>query len=164
MKKDLNTNSSQYYYMDDTTGFYKIVKLKTGETILCTMNSDVKSLASETFISITAPVQVIPHKEVRKGGKIISESFLMRPWIGLSDSEEFTLSVDIVMTIGGVKREVKRQYVDYLTHANETRDKIERSDAVDDFLKEITPGELRYVDLDDETNFEGDYYGEEERG
>ncbi len=144
-------------------GYYKIVKLKTGETILCTMDADVTSVSSTSYLSINEPVQVIPHKETRKGRHIVGESFLMRPWIGLSDSEEFTVSVDVVMTIGNVKSEVKRQYVDYLTQASHTRDAILRSEAVDDLFREMSNGELNIVDVDYDPVYEDDNNESEER-
>ena len=144
-------------------GYYKIVKLKTGETILCTMDADVTSVSSTSYLSINEPVQVIPHKETRKGRHVVGESFLMRPWIGLSDSEEFTVSVDVVMTIGNIKSEVKRQYVDYLTQASHTRDAILRSEAVDDLFREMSNGELNIVDVDYDPVYEDDNNESEER-
>jgi hypothetical protein len=87
--------------------FYKVVKLKTGETILCTMSSDVKNMSAEPYIKMTVPVLVIPHQETRKGANIVGESFILRPWMGLSNSEEFVIGTDIVLTIGDLKKEVK---------------------------------------------------------
>ena len=127
------------------------------------MDADVTSVSSTSYLSINEPVQVIPHKETRKGRHIVGESFLMRPWIGLSDSEEFTVSVDVVMTIGNVKSEVKRQYVDYLTQASHTRDAILRSEAVDDLFREMSNGELNIVDVDYDPVYEDDNNESEER-
>ena len=130
--------------------YYKIVKLKTGETILCTMNHDVRSLASETHLQMNVPVQVIPHQETRRNGQVIGESFVLRPWIGLSDSDEFTISTDIVLTIGSLKKEVRQQYVNYIEHTIETQkrqeEQIEREEAAENLLREITGGELYFVD------------------
>jgi len=124
-------------------GYFKIVKLKTGENILCNMERDVKSTAAETHLHLTIPVQVVPMKETRKGNHVIGESFMLRPWMGLSDGEEFTISTDVVLTIGDMKREVKKQYVTYVTQAKESRQKFleqeERSDAVNDLLREVKP-------------------------
>lgn len=127
------------------------------------MDADVTSVSSTSYLSINEPVQVIPHKETRKGRHIVGESFLMRPWIGLSDSEEFTVSVDVVMTIGNIKSEVKRQYVDYLTQASHTRDAILRSEAVDDLFREMSNGELNIVDVDYDPVYEDDNNESEER-
>jgi|APGre2960657373_1045057.scaffolds.fasta_scaffold08846_4 hypothetical protein len=144
-------------------GYFKIVKLKTGENILCNMERDVKSTAAETHLHLSIPVQVVPMKETRKGNHVIGESFMLRPWMGLSDGEEFTISTDVVLTIGDMKREVKKQYVTYVTQAKESRQKFleqeERSDAANDLLREVNNGDVRIIEIDD---YHGEYYGEEE--
>jgi hypothetical protein len=99
---------------------------------------------------MNVPVQVIPHQETRRNGQVIGESFVLRPWIGLSDSDEFTISTDIVLTIGSLKKEVRQQYVNYIEHTIETQkrqeEQIEREEAAENLLREITPGELYFVD------------------
>ena len=143
--------------------YYKIVKLKTGENILCNMERDIKSAASETHLHLNVPVQVVPMKETRKGNHVIGESFMLRPWMGLSDGEEFTISCDVVLTIGNMKKEVKQQYVNYVTQSQEARKRFleqeERSEAANDLLREVNQGDVRIIEIDD---YHGDYYGEEE--
>ena len=143
--------------------YYKIVKLKTGENILCNMERDIKSAASETHLHLNVPVQVVPMKETRKGNHVIGESFMLRPWMGLSDGEEFTISCDVVLTIGDMKKEVKQQYVNYVTQSQEARKRFleqeERSEAANDLLREVNQGDVRIIEIDD---YHGDYYGEEE--
>jgi len=140
-------------------GYYKIVKLKTGENILCSMDRDIKSPASETHLHLTIPVQVVPMKEMRKGNHVVGESFMLRPWMGLSNGEEFTISTDVVLTIGDLKKEVKQQYVNYISQARETRQRIEDQEAAEELLREVSNGELRIVEIDE---YYGDDYGEEE--
>lgn len=148
MKKDFRINLLRYHLMDNE--YFKILKLKTGEQILCSMSNDVKSAASETHLRLTMPVQVVPQNETRKANQIVGESFFLRPWIGLSDSEEFVISTDIIVTIGDVKREVKEHYINYVEHAIETnkriRDKQETSDAVDQLIRDVSNGQLNIVD------------------
>jgi len=67
------------------------------------------------------------------------------------------------MTIGNIKSEVKRQYVDYLTQASHTRDAILRSEAVDDLFREMSNGELNIVDVDYDPVYEDDNNESEER-
>jgi hypothetical protein len=141
--------------------FYKIVKLKTGESIICTMDHDVKSLVAEPYISMNSPVQVVPLRETRKDNHLVGESFILRPWIGLSDNNNFIISTDIVMTIGGVKPEVIDQYDNYIFHVKEARKQIEISNAVEELLREVTPGEVRIIDIDEDY---GEYYAENEEG
>ena len=142
--------------------YYKVVRLKTGENILWSMERDIKSPASETHLQMNVPVQVVPMKEMRKGNHVVGESFMLRPWMGLSDGEEFTISTDVVLTIGDLKKEVKQQYVNYISQAKETRKKIldqeERSDAADELLREVNNGDVRIIEIDEDY---GEYYGEE---
>lgn len=149
--------------MHDThSEYYKVVRLKTGESILCSMERDIKSPASETHLQLNVPVQVVPMKEMRKGNHVVGESFMLRPWMGLSDGEEFVISTDVVLTIGDLKKEVKQQYVNYISQAKETRKKIldqeERSDAADELLREVNNGDVRIIEIDEDY---GEYYGEE---
>jgi hypothetical protein len=128
------------------------------------MNNDIRSLASETHLQLTTPVQVIPHQESRRNGQVVGESFVLRPWIGLSDSDEFTISADIVLTIGSLKKEVRQQYVNYIEHTNETQkrheDQVEREEAAVNLLREITPGELYFID--EPLNTENDHDNNQE--
>ena len=65
--------------------------------------------------------------------------------------------------IGDLKKEVKQQYVNYISQAKETRKKIldqeERSDAADELLREVNNGDVRIIEIDEDY---GEYYGEEE--
>lgn len=130
--------------------YYKIVKLKTGEIIVCSMANDINSFAKENFLELIEPVQVIPQRETRKGNSIVGESFLLKPWIGLSDSEEFIVNTDIILTIGNLKKEVKQQYVDYVNQTAQLRKKIkdyeEREEAVTKLLQDVTPGDVKIID------------------
>ena len=47
MKKDFRINFSRYHFMDNDN-FYKVIRLKTGESIICTMQQDIQSSATET--------------------------------------------------------------------------------------------------------------------
>jgi len=152
MKKDSRINSSVYHSMinDD---YFKIIKLKTGEMILCAMASDVKSVATETHLSIIEPVQIIPQQQQRHKGQVIGETFILRPWIGMSDSDEFVISTDIVLTIGDLKRDVRQQYVNYITQTVATKKRVReeeaREEAVMKLLTDVTPGEVKIIDIDD---------------
>lgn len=144
--------------------FFKLIKLKSGESIICTMDRDIMSAASESHISLNLPIQVVPHKETRKDNHVIGESFILRPWIGLSDNEEFIISTDVILTIGNVKKEIKKQYVEYVDQTITSRKKYlereERDEAVDALLREVTPGD--YHIIDDELIYGDEYYDQEE--
>jgi uncharacterized membrane protein len=64
------------------------------------------------------PVQAILSKQMTKDDNVVGEMFNLRPWVGLSNSAEFVIPSDIVLTVGDMKTAVKKQYIEYL---NETR-------------------------------------------
>jgi len=134
--------------------FCKIVKLKTGEFILCAMDRDVKSLASETHIGLIEPVQVVGQQEKRQGNMIVGETYLLRPWIGLSDTEEFTVSTDIILTIGDQKNEVREQYINYIEHTHETKQRQADRRAIHSLLEELSPSGNVYIINEDEIDHE----------
>lgn len=139
-------------------GYYKVVKLKTGESILCTMTNDVKSLSQENYLRLQTPIQVLPQQESRRGNQVVGESYLLRPWIGLSDNDEFVISTDMVLTIGNLKKEVREQYLNYLHHTNETRHKMEQQAALYKLLTEVNDGNEVHIINDEED------YDEKEEG
>ena len=137
--------------MDDQ--FYKVVRLKTGETILCTMYKKGNAFFGDPHLILIEPVQIIPMTETKKGGDILSEAFSLRPWIGLSDSDEFYIPSDIVLTVGDQKRDVQNQYIEYTTQTvrskNKMKQRYEIEDAAIQLLNEITMGNLQIIDLED---------------
>jgi hypothetical protein len=144
-----------------TDEHFKLVKLKTGETILCAMHDDIKSVAGESHLYLIEPVQVVQQQQTKNNGQVVGETFVLRPWLGLSDSEEFVIGTDIVLTIGNLKHEVKEQYISYITHTAETRQKIkqyhEQEDAVMKLLRDVTPGQqVLFVDDEDYYTYEED--------
>lgn len=130
--------------MDNTT-YYKIVRLKTGESIICSMDRDIVSLSSESFLKLNEPVQVLQTQEKTQGNMVVGENYILRPWIGLSDSEEFLINVDVVLTIGNLKEQVREQYINYIEHTHETKKRQEDEKAIFKLLKEITPDNEIYI-------------------
>jgi len=133
----------------DSTTYYKVVRLKTGESIICSMDRDVRSLSSENFLKLNEPVQVVQMKETTKGNMVVGENYLLRPWMGLSDSDEFMINTDVVLTIGDLKEQVREQYVDYIEHTHETKKRQEDDKAIFKLLKEVNPGNDIYIINDD---------------
>lgn len=139
--------------------YYKVVRLKTGEIILCMMNPDVRSIASVSHLTLVEPVQIMQIKETSRNNEVVGESFVMRPWIGLSDSDEFVIGTDIVLTVGDMKLDVRKQYKQYTTHTIKVkqaqREQEEKDIAIEQLLRDVTPGEVRIID--EESSYYGDY-------
>lgn len=134
------------------TDFYKLIRFKTGEVIVCRLESDVRSPVSENVLTVHDPVQVVTHQENRIGIHVTGENFILRPWLGLSDSEEFMVASDSIMTIGNLRREVRDIYKTYVENMHESKrisqEEFSRSDAAESLLREVSPGVYKIVDLD----------------
>ena len=113
------------------------------------MDRDVRSLSSENFLKLNEPVQVVQMKETTKGNMVVGENYLLRPWMGLSDSDEFMINTDVVLTIGDLKEQVREQYVNYIEHTHETKKRQEDDKAIFKLLKEVNPGNDIYIINDD---------------
>lgn len=130
--------------------YCKLFRFKSGEMIICWVESDLKNPMAEQIITIHDPVLVNFTQESRIGVHITGENFTFRPWIGLSDSDEYMIASDAIMTIGNVRREARELYKNYIKTIHESRKRrmehFARSDAAENLLREISPGLYRLVD------------------
>jgi len=137
----------------DKKVYYKVLKLKTGDSIICSMENDITTISSENYLILQDPVQVIQSNESTKGNMIVGENYLLKPWMGLSDSDEFSISIDIVLTIGELKKQVKDQYVNYIEHTKLSKKRLKERQDIDDavygLLKEVNNGKDVYIIDDD---------------
>ena len=143
------------------TEYCKLIRFKSGEMIICWTDTDLKNPMAEPIITIHDPVLVNFIQESRIGVHITGENFTFRPWIGLSDSDEYMITSDSIMTIGNVRREARDLYCNYINTIHESRQRrmehFARADAAESLLREVSPGTYRIVDdpshvepLDDE--------------
>ncbi len=146
---------------------YKVVRFKTGESVLCTMPVDLKSPMGETWIHMSNPVQIIPQQETRqkthrgKVHEVIGETFILKPWMGLSNTEDFHVSADFILTIGDLKNNIKEYYASYVTRAHEADLREQDSEAADSLLRDVSGGKLNIID---ELTIEEQYDGSDEEG
>lgn len=132
---------------------YKVVRLKTGDVILCTIESDIAMTPSMTLLQIGSPLQVITVQDSRKGNSIMGESFILRPWMGMSDNSEFTINTDLVVTMGDMKPDIKQHYINYIEHSLDAAQQIfdaqERSNAADQLIRDVSGGDLNIIHEED---------------
>ena len=137
----------------DKKVYYKVLKLKTGDSIICSMKNDITTISSENYLILQDPVQVIQSNESTKGNMVVGENYLLKPWMGLSDSDEFSISIDIVLTIGELKKQVRDQYVNYIEHTKLSKKRLKERQDIDDavygLLKEVNDGKDVYIIDDD---------------
>ena len=132
-KKDSDT----IFYQHNSDGpYYKLVRFKTGETILCMMDTDVRVAQIEQYLELIRPVLAYPTQDMMNkstGNSIVgAEVYQLRPWIGATKSERLTIGTEMVLTVCEMSDRMRLQYsewVDAAAKAEATQTKIEDDDA-----------------------------------
>ena len=135
--------------------FYKVVRLRTGEMLLCTLDADVKSVASETHLTLNHPVHAVPDgssKEV-DGGGIVMMGYKLKNWMDACLDDSYTIDTNMALTIGNMTTRIKVQYSEFIkimkhVDANVQRqaEDIEREGALTGLLLSLsTKGEFHVV-------------------
>jgi len=91
---------------------YKILKLITGDQIVCTTENSIIDLAKDQAIVITNPV-ILDVVRSQRGSALI-ENYVMLPWISFSEDEVFEISTRQIITITNIKETLKKNYVDFI--------------------------------------------------
>lgn len=108
--------------------FYKVVRLRTGELLLCTLSADVKSVASETHLTLMKPVQAVTNGTSTEieGGGIVFVGYKMKMWQDLCSNDEFIIDTNMVLTIGNMNERIRIAYVEFLNVMVHTEKDIQR--------------------------------------
>ena len=118
------------------------------------MDHDVKSLVTESHLTLKSPVHAAPYRETRDNSEVMSESFILRPWIGMSDSREFVIGTETVLTIGAMRKDIREQYELYIEHSIEIKRRLDQADEIDEamdkLLRSVAPGEPKFITRDED--------------
>lgn len=124
---------------------------------MCSMAKNITSISSEIHLTMMMPVQAILAKQMTKEDNVVGEMFVLRPWIGLSSSQEFVIPADIVLTVGDLRPAVRNQYLDYLRETQKAERILQREEeenemnkAIYRLLSEVNPGKKIQILRDDD--------------
>lgn len=84
-----------------------VLKLKNGETLIAGVRQ-----AEDNMFWIDDPIQVVPIQVTHEG--IQGETFLLKPWIGISNDKSFLLSAREILTTCSLKENLREQYLSYV--------------------------------------------------
>ena len=84
-----------------------VLKLKNGETLIAGVRP-----ADENTYWLDDPIQVVPVPVVQGG--VNGETFLLKPWVGISNDRSFLLSAKEVLTTCSLKENLLEQYLSYV--------------------------------------------------
>jgi len=97
---------------------YKLLKLSNGENIVCATDDDCQNLRSKTSIHICDPVLITPFRIPK--GMSIAETFIMTPWISISDESVFEVPTEQILVAVDIKDNFKENYISFVESSNET--------------------------------------------
>ena len=118
----------------DTNINYKIIKLTTGETIVCSTEDSCEDLLEKKTIIIINPV-ILNHVRIPRGSSLI-ESYIMFPWMSFTENNIFTISTSQIIVAATIKEELRKNYIDYIISRN--GDSLEEdAESLDEFLEKL---------------------------
>jgi len=142
--------------MEDTT-YYKLLKLSSGDNIICGTEDNCVNFTDRGMISITNPV-VLNVLRTPKGRNLV-ETYILIPWFSFASGNVYEISTDQIITAIDIKESLKSNYFSYLEQRaleEEIEDGLSDDFDNEDEIQEIeefleTLGEVH----DDEHDYDG---------
>lgn len=122
----------------------KLFKLVSGENIIATTETNCEDLTAIDSVTLTDPV-LVSSVRFPKGG-LVYETFVMQPWIALTEDCIIDIATRHILITSSVKESVQEQYKKYLIsemdRENDPELQLEEeifasdADGFDDFMNE----------------------------
>lgn len=132
--------------------YFKVVKLRTGEVLLCMMDQDSKSVAVEPYLTLIRPAQAVmisgdkARVQTEDGTSVIATDYKLKEWIDVSSTKEFVIDTSMVITMGDMSARLKFQYQEYCKLMddaekafNEQTDALQKENAIATLLLGLSP-------------------------
>jgi hypothetical protein len=100
-----------------------VLKLKNGETLIAGIRQ-----ADDNNYWIDDPIAIVSIQITQDG--INGETFLLKPWIGISPDKTFLLSAKEILTSCTLKENLLQQYLSYV--GSQPQDTIEETEEFDE--------------------------------
>lgn len=97
---------------------YRLLKLVSGESIICTTDDDCSNLTSKDSIHVCDPVTVT-HMRIPRGGMII-ESYVLTPWVSFVEDAVLEIPTKQIIFAANINSNAKEHYVDFVDKRNNT--------------------------------------------
>lgn len=96
--------------------YYKLIKVTSGETIVCSTDDDCSNLTEKNSICIVDPV-LVNHVRIPKGEYLV-ESYVLLPWLSFSAHAIYDLPTSQIIIATDVKESVKNNYIEFVVNKN----------------------------------------------
>jgi len=98
---------------------YKLVKLLSGETLVCSIQEDNFDLETYDKNTIALHSPVVLNAMKMPGVRGMVESFIFSPWGFFSTQDKFLVQINHIVMIADLKDTIRDYYLDYITQTNE---------------------------------------------
>ena len=111
---------------------YKAIKLKTGELMACSCETDIttNTLVNNKFVTLHNPVLFNSFKFLDQDGELV-ETISMMPLIPVSESTIYDISTDAIMVVSNLRGPAVNRYNDFVVHIAEQRAAEDKEDEED---------------------------------
>jgi hypothetical protein len=103
-----------------------LIKLMTGENIVCETLEDCDSYVEKKFIDVHNPVLVNVMRMPR--GTNLIESYLMMPWLGFAKTEFCRIFSDKIVTLVDVEDGIRDNYIEFVERREQEKEEEESED------------------------------------
>lgn len=106
----------------------RVLKLRNGEMIIAT----IEETTDDDIVKISNVISVVPHQVMQ--GEMVGETFLLKPWIGITEDRYFFIAKDNILTVCSLRENLVKQYKSYLAPQEEIpqpRDQFDIEDMVE---------------------------------
>lgn len=114
--------------------YYKLIKLSSGDNIICTTEDDCKDFIKKKIITVHNPV-VINTIRVPRGTSIL-ESYILIPWFNFCDSEIYDISTQQIVTTSNIKDGLVKNYQTFLENREKDEEEETKDISVEDLQEE----------------------------
>lgn len=117
----------------------KVLKFRNGDLVIAILHED-----KEGLLKIENPISVVPYPVMQ--GEVVGETFLLKPWIGITEERTFLIRKSEIMTVCTLRQNLLEQYTRYTSPEYKFEDSSEEED-LDVDLETIRAGLLRDKNL-----------------
>jgi len=120
------------------TKYFKLLKLVTGEDIICTTNENLENIIPNSVITIMNPALV--HLVRYPRGAKVFENYVIQPWVRYAVQEKYTIMTNNIVAVTDLNDPTMKCYVNFLNVEKSSTVDIDRLDdnKLENFLKELS--------------------------
>lgn len=86
----------------------KVIKFKNGDLVIAT----IRDSDSNELFWMDNPIAVVPYPVIQED--VVGETFLLKPWIGITTEKNFLLPKSEIITVCLLKESLLEQYEKYI--------------------------------------------------